>query len=391
MGFEQHYDTLNSLHHGAPELIKKVRYEIQFNVVVNHFRPKITSYMNISPLSKEFKDLVDFYEGKKFTSDVEEFHVSSEAGSNIFLSAFSDNGVDFDSSLTVLRRTSFNLFNDRVEESFSSTAGPSQFFWLTTQRWQTFDNEPANSLTYDEIIEARDAADLGNKFLMELLTVTPESMHQTILSHRFASMQQIFDAFNEGELSVDFVNNIVNRHWLWNDQYFYTEFSEPYRNLLHPYLTPKTDFTPALNFNVKANSLGKNVNTAIFIPSIIGFSEQFGLNEACTRCGANDDGVFIKTGYNVQTVEKLCSDCLESYHDVRRGVIKHTADYPSTASSIYSLLLADEQYSVLTENQLISLALEFPNFREQIISSREATDAVHSALALSRKQKSNYV
>jgi hypothetical protein len=388
MGFEQHYNILNALHHEAPGLIKKVKYEIQFYVVVNHFRPKISSYMQISPLAKEFNKLTDFYEGKKFTSDVEEFHVSSEAGSNIFVAAFSNNGVDFDSSSTVLRRTSFNLFHDRMEESAHSPVGTAQCFWLTTQRWQTFNNEPANNLTDMQILSESNT--VGNKFLMELLAVTPATMHPTILYHNFTSMQQVFDSFQAGELGVDFVNNIVNRHWLWNDQYFYTEFSEPYRHLMHPHLPPKTDFAPALNFNVKANSLGKNVNTAVFLPYIIGLGDQFGFNEVCTRCG-NDDGVFIKTGYNVQTVEKLCNNCLDSYHNVRRSVIQHTANYPSTASSIYSLLLADEQYGVLNENQLISLALEYPDFSEQILASRNSTDAVRSALALSRKQKSNYV
>lgn len=392
MGFEQHYNTLNALHEQAPWLIKKVTYEAQFYVVVNHFRPKIADYMEMTHIAEEFRKLERFYENKKFTSDVEEFHVSSAAGNNIFIAAFSDNGVDSDSASTVLRRTSFNLFDDRVMDANTSPVGAAQSFWLTTQRWQNFNNEPVNILDDNSIVGMADMAGNGldKRFMLELFTVTPESMHPIISEHRFGSMEQIFDAYSDGAVGIDFVNRIVSRFWLWNDQYFYTEFSEPYRHLLHPFLPPKSDFTPALKFNIKANSLGKNVNTAVFIPYIINIGEQFGLDEPCTRCGGNGGG-FIKTGYNVQTVEKLCADCSDDYHNVCKGVIKHTADYPSEASSIYSLLLADEMYGVLNEKQLISLALEFPDFSEQIIASRNSTENVRSALALNRKQRPNYV
>jgi hypothetical protein len=388
MDFSQHYNIISGLHQESPKFVKKNSYTINYSVNVNHFRPTLKSYIKMSPLSEEFKKVESNYKDKIFKSTVEEFYLTSNAGNNIFIAAFSDSGIKEKNAEAVLRRSSFNLFYERLAEARKSNLKTAEFLWATTLKWQTLKNPSDISDSNIEILFSEQNKDL-TLLALELIIILPEKYHNDVKTYNFTSMDDIFQKFNDGMLDVDFMSRITNRYWLWNDHYFYTEFSEPYRYLAHPHMPAKNYFDLALDFNIKASRANKNINTSVFIPQIISV-EAIDENSACVRCG-NSSALLMRTGYNINVYESLCAQCVESYHSTRKQVINHTADYPSDVASIYSLLLQDKTYGILSEKQLINLALDFPDFKTEILEAKNVTDNVRSALALNHKNNSPYI
>lgn len=387
MDFRRHYDMLNSLHEAAPHLIKKTCYEMSFTVAPSVYRPHVEFYVEATPLSGKFTEVKNIYEGEVFVADVEEFYVFSHTGNNIFLASFSNEGVSEEAANSVLRKSSFDLVNTRYREAVDSGFNIGEHFWGNTHRWNVHKNSEEHSwCMFDSDVNSVD-----DSFMLELSTFLKEEFLPVLKVFPAKNMFDLFELFDNNVVGKDFMKEVVRKFWTWNDEYFYTEFAEPYRFLKHPDWNSNNRFDEGLHFNMEANSLGKNITTAIFVPHVQKIGEQFGGKHNCAHCGVKNVKQFVKTGNHVRTVESLCDVCAVKTHELRKKMISFTGDNYDEKTSIYSLMLADVDYNVLTESQLVSLILDFPEFKKEILSSPNASDKVKTAAALTKTAADKYV
>jgi hypothetical protein len=404
---KEYYLVLNRLASRSPKLFGRTQYCLELGFELNptlHDKESYTTFFHNSVLKEEFEHLQGTLMEQKFEGVVEDFYVKSYMGNNILLGSFSNFGVDSEKLSPFVSKTALSIFKERMDEASTYVFMEDLAFWFLSHQW----NANLNQVGMKQLLELLPSKNVVEHLpLLETLSSVEERFFEKIVKINPSHVEQLLNP--DSMLDVELSAQTGERFWRWDDQYYYGDLAQTYRYLQHPFLKKESFMNVLFDFNVKAAGLSSSYKKSVFSPYILEvkkldvplrFTEEATpyLNAKkvkekitetykieCSSCGVEPDS-FLETGHTVRVVETKCHSCLYKHHALRKMVISSAADHWTKFSSAFLLLLENRKYNVLTEEQLIGLALEFPGFKDEILSAGNATVNVAAAFALNPKK-----
>lgn len=404
----EYYLILNRLASRSPKLFGRTQYKIKLGFEFNpalYEGENYSGFFENSVLSNDFTSLREALIGKEFEGVVEDFYVKSYMGNSILLGSFSNFGSDFEKLAPFIVKTANNIFKERMEEASTYVFMEDLAFWFSSHQW----NSKTNQVDMKNILKLLPSKNVNEHLpLLEMLSSVEENLFPNLLAVNPSKVEDILK--KEPNTYDELITQTVKRFWQWDDQYYYGDLAQTYKYLRHPFLNEETFMDALFNFNLKAAALSSSYKKSIFSPYVISFEQldfpiKFSekakpyldakknkdritetVEMLCANCGSNSDS-FLETGHVVRVVMRSCMACVNQHHALRRIVVSSAADHWTHFSSAFLILLENRKYNVLTEEQLIGLALEFPGFKDEILSAGNATDNVAAVFALNNDSK----
>lgn len=409
MDITEYYVTLNRIASRSPKLFGRTQYIVKLGFEVNpslYGGENFSEFFRNSVLKEDFIKLEDNLLHKNFTGIVEDFYVKSYMGNNILLGSFSDFGVDSKYLAPFISKTPVNIFKERLNEASTYVLMEDLAFWFLSHQW----NAKINEVDLKKILELlRPNADSEYIPILEILSSIEEKYFNQIVELNPKKVEDLLN--HKPPLNSELLAQTVKRFWQWDDQYYYGDLSQTYKYLRHPFLPYKNFMEPLFVFNTSAANLSTGYKKSILSPHVVEFvnldspltftsnAESYvntnnlkevlteTCDDKCTSCGNTAD-TFLETGHIVKVVEKNCFSCFEKYHNLRKAIISSAADHWTHFSSAFLILLENRKYNVLSEAQLIGLAMEFPSFKDEILAAGNATENVAAVFALNLESSS---
>lgn len=379
MHVEQYYNVLNTLVGEYPALFGKTSYMMKYSVTPNPLKPNVEEMIRFSPLFGRFKEVKNLYEGEVFETLVEEFYVKSYLYSPIFLASFSTAGAPQTHLNGFVEEPRSVLLDIPVVDFVSNSGNDLLLFWAASHVGKMWRNN-----LHSAVKKYQQSGVKGLFFLEKLLLLG---------GNVDTNMVNINDVWLGTSTADGDSLRVCGNYWKWNDEYYYGDISETYRYLASPNFTLSNDLEEMYSFNTEAahQSSFKNamfsVNLVSLKPVIANVANSDTASQKCGMCGSAGSLSLHSFGTGVSVRMLTCETCFKEYEILTKNVINHTASHGLHLVNPYHLLMADRSHNVLSEGQLVSLALEYPEFKEEILESKNATDRVASAFVFSRRNK----